>query len=51
MSIYDANPDPTAYLREMLDPEERKRVDKIERVKTAYITSDRDDDVARLLKP
>lgn len=50
MSIYDDNPDPTAYLREMLDPAERRRVDKIEQVKTAYITSDRDDDVARLLK-
>jgi hypothetical protein len=50
MSIYDENPDPTAYLRELLDPAERDRVDKIERVKTAYITSDRDDDLARLLK-
>lgn len=50
MTIYDENPDPAAYLREMLDPAERKRVNKIEQVKTAYMTSDRDDDLARLLK-
>jgi hypothetical protein len=50
MTIYDENPDPTAYLREMLDSKEQKRVDKIEQVKTAYMTSDRDDDLARLIK-
>jgi hypothetical protein len=50
MTIYDENPDPTAYLREMLDPEERVRVERIESVKTAYMTSDRDDDLARLIK-
>lgn len=50
MTIYDDNPDPTAYLRELLDPNERKRVDKIEKVRTEYMISDRDYDLARLLK-
>lgn len=50
MTVYDENTDPAAYLREMLDPEERRRVQKIEQVKTDYMTSDRDDDLARLLK-
>lgn len=50
MTIYDDNPDPAAYLREMLDPAERIRVDRIEKVKTEYMMSDRDDELARLLK-
>ena len=49
MTMHD-HPDPTAYLRELLDPEERLRVGRIEMVKTAYIMSDRDDDLSRLLK-
>jgi hypothetical protein len=50
MTIYDDNPDPVAYLRELLDPKEHVRVERIESVKTAYIMSDRDDDLARLIK-
>jgi hypothetical protein len=50
MTAFDDNSDPTAYLRDLLDPAERLRVDRIEKVKTAYMTSDRDDDLARLLK-
>lgn len=44
------NSDPTAYLRAMLDPDELVRVARIEKVKTAYMTSSRDDDLERLIK-
>ncbi len=50
MTAFDDNSDPTAYLRDLLDPAEAERVRLIEQVKTEYITSDRDDDLARLLK-
>jgi Bacterial TniB protein len=49
MSMYDNN-DPAAYLRALLDPKEADRVERIENVKTAYMTSGRDDDLIRLLK-
>ena len=44
------NSDPTAYLRAMLDPEERQRVETIEKVKTTYFMSDRDRELLRLLR-
>jgi hypothetical protein len=44
------NSDPTAYLRALQDPEDRQRVDIIEKVKTTYFTSDRDRDILRLLR-
>lgn len=44
------NSDPTAYLRALLTTEERQRVEVIEKVKTTYFTSDRDRDLARLLR-
>lgn len=50
MTAFDDSSHPTAYLRDLLDPAERLRVSRIELVKTAYMTSDRDDDLARLLK-
>lgn len=50
MTAFGDKSDPTAYLRALLDPAEEERVRLIERVKTEYITSERDDDLARLLK-
>jgi len=50
MTVFDDRSDPTAYLRALLDPAEEARVRLIERIKTEYITSERDDDLARLLK-
>jgi hypothetical protein len=44
------NSDPTAYLRALLGPEERNRVEIIEKVKTTYFMSDRDRDLLRLLR-
>jgi hypothetical protein len=44
------NSDPTAYLRALLGPEERRRVDILEKVRTTYFTSGRDTDLTRLLK-
>jgi hypothetical protein len=49
MTGYD-NSDPTAYLRALDSPEEAAMVKRIEKVKTTYITSARDDDFLRLLK-
>jgi hypothetical protein len=46
---YD-NADPAAYLRQLLTPADRALVDRIEKAKTTYMTSERDDDLARLLK-
>ena len=46
---YD-NADPAAYLRKLLSPTDRALVDRIEKAKTTYMTSERDDDLARLLK-
>jgi hypothetical protein len=48
MTYYNA--DPAAYLRDLLSPEERTFVDRVEKAKTIYMTSHRDDDLARLLK-
>ncbi|WP_245330409.1 ATP-binding protein [Bradyrhizobium sp. AS23.2] len=49
MIMHD-NADPAAYLRALLDPSERDFVDRVEKAKTAYMTSERDEDLARLLK-
>jgi Bacterial TniB protein len=49
MMTYD-NQDPAAYLREMLDPDQLKFVERVERAKSIYMTSDRDDDLARMIK-
>lgn len=46
---YD-NADPAAYLRELLSPADRALVDRVEKAKTTYMTSERDDELARLLK-
>jgi Bacterial TniB protein len=42
--------DPAAYLREQLGPAERALVERIEKAKTTYMTSGRDDDLARMIK-
>jgi hypothetical protein len=49
MSMYD-NSDPAAYLRAQLSPAEQLFVDRIEKVKTTYMTSGWDDDFKRLVK-
>jgi type II secretory pathway predicted ATPase ExeA len=49
MSMHD-NSDPAAYLRDLLSADERTLIERIEKAKTVYMTSQRDDDVARLLK-
>jgi len=50
MMHYDDNADPAAYLREMLDADQLKFVERVERAKSIYMTSDRDDDLARMIK-
>jgi hypothetical protein len=49
MTMYDNN-DPAAYLRALLSPTEQAFVDRIEKVKTAYMISGRDEDFLRLVK-
>lgn len=44
------NSDPAAYLRRMLDADELRTVADIEKAKTIYMTSQRDDDIARNIK-
>lgn len=44
------NADPAAYLRALLSPEDLALVSRIEKAKTTYMTSERDDDLVRLLK-
>jgi hypothetical protein len=44
------NSDPTAYLRALLDPAERLRVELVEKIKTTYFVSDRDQALQRLLQ-